>query len=282
MSVRVVLEETGFGVRAAVLVDDRLVEIRDSDRDDPAVSEALFAARVTAVDVKLNAAFLDCGLPQPALMVAKDARAACRPGGTAADPAAGARGRPADRPGRARGRGRQGGAGHQRSQAVRLRPGLQPGRRGGGAGAAAGPAARGSAAAAGPGAVPRRQVRASPPRGRAAGRRPAWPRRRSWPSGGGGWRLDPERSSPAGCRSPRRRCSACCAGSSTSARRRSRSPTARFCWRWSGCGPRVPRCRRSSWCGWTRTSRPSRRRRSMSSWRSRWLGRCRWLGAAGC
>ena len=29
------LEETGFGVRAAVLVDDRLVEIRDSDRDDP-------------------------------------------------------------------------------------------------------------------------------------------------------------------------------------------------------------------------------------------------------
>ena len=75
MSVRVVLEETGFGVRAAVLVDDRLVEIRDSDRDDPAVSEALFTARVTAVDVKLNAAFLDCGLPQPALMVAKDARA---------------------------------------------------------------------------------------------------------------------------------------------------------------------------------------------------------------
>ena len=76
MSVRVVLEETGFGVRAAVLVDDRLVEIRDSDRDDPAVSEALFTARVTAVDAKLNAAFLDCGLDKPALLVAKDARAA--------------------------------------------------------------------------------------------------------------------------------------------------------------------------------------------------------------
>ena len=75
MNVRVVLEETGFGVRAAVLADGRLIEVRDSDRDDPAVSEALFTARVTAVDVKLNAAFLDCGLPQPALMVAKDARA---------------------------------------------------------------------------------------------------------------------------------------------------------------------------------------------------------------
>jgi Rne/Rng family ribonuclease len=76
MSVRIVLEDTGFGVRAAVLVDGRLVEIRDSDRDDPAVTEALFTARVTAVDAKLNAAFLDCGLPRPVLLVAKDARAA--------------------------------------------------------------------------------------------------------------------------------------------------------------------------------------------------------------
>ena len=76
MTVRIVLEETGFGVRAAVLADGWLVEIRDSDRDDPAVSEALFAARVTAVDPKLNAAFLDCGLDKPALLVAKDARAA--------------------------------------------------------------------------------------------------------------------------------------------------------------------------------------------------------------
>ncbi len=76
MTTRIVLEETGFGVRTAILVADRLVEIRDRDRDDPAVTEALFAARVAAVDPKLNAAFLDCGLPQPALLVAKDARAA--------------------------------------------------------------------------------------------------------------------------------------------------------------------------------------------------------------
>ena len=76
MSVRLVVEETGFGIRAAMLIDDRLVEIRDQDRGDPAVTEALFAARVGAVDPKLNAAFIECGLPQPALLVAKDARAA--------------------------------------------------------------------------------------------------------------------------------------------------------------------------------------------------------------
>ena len=76
MSTRIVLEETGFGIRAAVLIDDRLTEIRDHDRGDPAVTEALFAGRVAAVDPKLNAAFVDCGLPQPALLVAKDARAA--------------------------------------------------------------------------------------------------------------------------------------------------------------------------------------------------------------
>jgi ribonuclease G len=76
MTTSVVLEETGFGVRAAVLDDDRrLIEVRDGDRDDPRVTDALFAARVTAVDPKLNAAFVDCGLPRPALLVAKDARA---------------------------------------------------------------------------------------------------------------------------------------------------------------------------------------------------------------
>ena len=76
MTTRVVVEDTGFGIRAAILVDDRLVEIRDADRDDPAVTGALFAGRVTSVDAKLNAAFVDCGLPRPALLVGKDARAA--------------------------------------------------------------------------------------------------------------------------------------------------------------------------------------------------------------
>lgn len=77
MSVRLVLEDTGFGLRAAVVDSERgLLEVRDADRDDPRVTGAVFAARVTAVDPKLNAAFLDCGLPQPGLIVAKDARAA--------------------------------------------------------------------------------------------------------------------------------------------------------------------------------------------------------------
>jgi Rne/Rng family ribonuclease len=77
LTTRIVLEDTGFGVRAAILdLEDRLIEVRDADRDDPRVTDALFLARVTSVDPKLNAAFLDCGLPQPGLIVAKDARAA--------------------------------------------------------------------------------------------------------------------------------------------------------------------------------------------------------------
>lgn len=76
MSVQAVIEEIGFGLRAAVLENDRLIEVRELDRLATQVSEALFAARVTAVDPKLNAAFLDVGLAQPGLIVAKDARAA--------------------------------------------------------------------------------------------------------------------------------------------------------------------------------------------------------------
>jgi ribonuclease E/ribonuclease G len=76
MSARIVLEMTGFGLRAAALDGDRLIEVRDADEDEPRVSEALFAARVTAVDPKLNAAFLDVGMAMPGLIVAKDARAA--------------------------------------------------------------------------------------------------------------------------------------------------------------------------------------------------------------
>ena len=40
MTTRIVLEETGFGIRAAVLdLEDRLIEVRDADRDDPRVTE---------------------------------------------------------------------------------------------------------------------------------------------------------------------------------------------------------------------------------------------------
>jgi ribonuclease E/ribonuclease G len=77
LTTRIVLEETGFGIRAAVLDEaGRLIEVRDGDRDDPRVTDALFVARVTTVDPKLNAAFLDAGSGHPGLIVAKDARAA--------------------------------------------------------------------------------------------------------------------------------------------------------------------------------------------------------------
>ena len=106
---------------------------------------------------------------------------------------------------------------------------------------------------------------------------PSWPRRRSWPSGGGGWRLDPERSSPAGCRSR------------TALQRllrglvdlgRTIEIADRCCWRWS-CGPRVPPAAiRAGAAG------PGRAGLRADGGRWRAGGRagsgCRWLGAAGC
>ena len=76
MTVRLVLEDVGFGLRAAVLEDGRLVELRDQDFGTTQVTDELFLARVGAVEPKLNAAFLDCGLPMPGFIAAKDARAA--------------------------------------------------------------------------------------------------------------------------------------------------------------------------------------------------------------
>lgn len=83
MSARVVIEDTGFGLRAALLEDERLVEVRDQDHGDERrrVTDELFLARVSAVDARLNAAFLDCGLSEPGFLAAKDARAAAGGGG---------------------------------------------------------------------------------------------------------------------------------------------------------------------------------------------------------
>lgn len=75
MSVRVVLDDTGFGLRAGIVVGERLVDLRDVDAADDAVTDALFVARVRTVDAKINAAFLDCGLAEPGFLAAKDARA---------------------------------------------------------------------------------------------------------------------------------------------------------------------------------------------------------------
>lgn len=59
-----------------MLEDERLVEVRDQDAPGAQVTDELFLARVRAVEPKLNAAFLDCGLEVPGFIAAKDARAA--------------------------------------------------------------------------------------------------------------------------------------------------------------------------------------------------------------
>jgi Rne/Rng family ribonuclease len=74
MTVRLVVEATGFGVRGALLDGDRLVELADADAGGEGVADGLFLARVTGVDQHLNAAFLDCGLPEAGFLAAKDAR----------------------------------------------------------------------------------------------------------------------------------------------------------------------------------------------------------------
>ena len=81
MTVRLVVEDVGFGLRAAVLEDGRLVELRDQDLGATQVTDELFLARVGTVEPKLNAAFLDCGLATPAFIAAKDARAVAGGGG---------------------------------------------------------------------------------------------------------------------------------------------------------------------------------------------------------
>ncbi|HET6468988.1 MAG TPA: ribonuclease E/G, partial [Geminicoccaceae bacterium] len=74
MSARLVVEDTGFGVRGALVQDGRLVELIDADADGEWVTDGLFLARVTAVDHHLNAAYLDCGLGASGFLAAKDAR----------------------------------------------------------------------------------------------------------------------------------------------------------------------------------------------------------------
>ncbi|MCS6879407.1 MAG: ribonuclease E/G [Geminicoccaceae bacterium] len=71
---RLVVEATGFGVRGALLEDDRLIEVLDVDAHGDQILDRLFLGRVSAVDRTLNAAFVDIGLAQPALLAAKDAR----------------------------------------------------------------------------------------------------------------------------------------------------------------------------------------------------------------
>lgn len=71
---RLVVEATGLGIRGALLDGERLIEISDVDLSGQTVAEELLFGRVTAVDARLNAAFLDIGQERPALLPAKDAR----------------------------------------------------------------------------------------------------------------------------------------------------------------------------------------------------------------
>jgi Rne/Rng family ribonuclease len=71
---QLVVERTLAGVRGAVLADGLLTDLHDLDAFAPEVEGTLFAARVTAVDQRLGAAFLDIGTALPAFLTAKDAR----------------------------------------------------------------------------------------------------------------------------------------------------------------------------------------------------------------
>lgn len=74
MTSGLVIEDTGFGLRAARLQEGELVEVVDLDHDQARVTDRLFAARVVRVEPKLGAAFLDIGLEQHAFLNVKDAR----------------------------------------------------------------------------------------------------------------------------------------------------------------------------------------------------------------
>lgn len=74
MSRRLVVEPTGFGVRGAVLDGCRVVELVDADALGEHVTDALFVGQVRSVNSRLNAAFVDIGMGEPAFLNAKDAR----------------------------------------------------------------------------------------------------------------------------------------------------------------------------------------------------------------
>ena len=205
VTVRVVLEDTGFGLRAAVLVDERLLELRDQRRDDPRVTARLFAR-----PRHVGRAEAERGLPRlrPAAAGAARRQGRARRGRRAERQpirAAGARGPAAPRPGRARGGRRQGARGHERREAVRpmrwsTRPvgrwssrRARPGRRGGCRCASA----RGRC-------FPRAASRCAATRRR-------WRTRRCWPRRAAGRALEGaagrgcrDAASPGGCRHRRR------------------------------------------------------------------------------
>jgi Rne/Rng family ribonuclease len=74
MSRELIIEATPFGARAAVLNDGRLSDLKFADRELADIRGQIFLGRVTSVDKTLDAAFVDCGIGQPAYLTARDAR----------------------------------------------------------------------------------------------------------------------------------------------------------------------------------------------------------------
>lgn len=75
MSRRLIIDKSPFGLRGAILEDDRLTAILDAE-DETAVTDAIFVGRVTAIDTRLGAAFVDIGRSQPGFLNARDIRRA--------------------------------------------------------------------------------------------------------------------------------------------------------------------------------------------------------------
>ncbi len=73
MTRELVFEPGAFGVRAALLENGRLIELHEAGADRP-LTDRLFLARVTRVEPRLNAAFLDFGEGRDGYLTAKDAR----------------------------------------------------------------------------------------------------------------------------------------------------------------------------------------------------------------
>jgi ribonuclease G len=73
LSRELIVETTPFGATLALIEDGRLIEVDVADRQAGAVRGQFFLGRVRAIDKRLNAAFVDCGLDQPAWLSARDA-----------------------------------------------------------------------------------------------------------------------------------------------------------------------------------------------------------------
>ncbi|MGI9436154.1 MAG: ribonuclease E/G [Geminicoccaceae bacterium] len=74
MSRDLIVEQTPFGAKAALLRHGELLEIRFADKDASDMRGQIFLARVRSIDSELDAAFIDCGHGQVAYLSGRDGR----------------------------------------------------------------------------------------------------------------------------------------------------------------------------------------------------------------